>query len=201
MVWESGCVVIVMLTPLSENGVRQCYHYWPDEGSNLYHIYEVLPGRPPGRGQGALAAAGGGPVLGRHWAAVPASPQEVCPALRSAGPPDSCATGTLPEMVWFPFLNSMNPNLDRKHLRKDLTGWSVFRKKPPLTLILQGPPAPGSRCFPGSVSVAPTQPFDSGVPYWQAHFLGWTFAHIKKEVNNLGQLNQYQSVPFDFISH
>uniref|UniRef100_A0A9L0T4W6 Protein tyrosine phosphatase receptor type N2 n=1 Tax=Equus caballus TaxID=9796 RepID=A0A9L0T4W6_HORSE len=41
MVWESGCVVIVMLTPLSENGVRQCYHYWPDEGSNLYHIYEV----------------------------------------------------------------------------------------------------------------------------------------------------------------
>ncbi|XP_077915936.1 receptor-type tyrosine-protein phosphatase N2 isoform X1 [Halichoerus grypus] len=41
MVWERGCVVIVMLTPLSENGVRQCYHYWPDEGSNLYHVYEV----------------------------------------------------------------------------------------------------------------------------------------------------------------
>ncbi|XP_064018876.1 receptor-type tyrosine-protein phosphatase N2 isoform X2 [Pogoniulus pusillus] len=41
MVWENGCVVIVMLTPLAENGVRQCYHYWPDEGSNLYHIYEV----------------------------------------------------------------------------------------------------------------------------------------------------------------
>ncbi|XP_070279659.1 receptor-type tyrosine-protein phosphatase N2 isoform X1 [Myotis yumanensis] len=41
MVWESGCVVVVMLTPLAENGVRQCYHYWPDEGSNLYHIYEV----------------------------------------------------------------------------------------------------------------------------------------------------------------
>ncbi|XP_028834075.1 receptor-type tyrosine-protein phosphatase N2-like [Denticeps clupeoides] len=41
MVWESGCVVIVMLTPLSEGGVKQCYHYWPDEGSNLYHIYEV----------------------------------------------------------------------------------------------------------------------------------------------------------------
>ncbi|XP_007950762.1 receptor-type tyrosine-protein phosphatase N2 [Orycteropus afer afer] len=41
MVWESGCVVIVMLTPLTENGVKQCYHYWPDEGSNLYHIYEV----------------------------------------------------------------------------------------------------------------------------------------------------------------
>ncbi|XP_010131532.1 PREDICTED: receptor-type tyrosine-protein phosphatase N2-like, partial [Buceros rhinoceros silvestris] len=41
MVWENGCVVIVMLTPLAENGVKQCYHYWPDEGSNLYHIYEV----------------------------------------------------------------------------------------------------------------------------------------------------------------
>ena len=48
MVWESGCVVVVMLTPLSENGVRQCYHYWPDEGSNLYHIYEVLPRAPAG---------------------------------------------------------------------------------------------------------------------------------------------------------
>ncbi|XP_054846938.1 receptor-type tyrosine-protein phosphatase N2 [Eublepharis macularius] len=41
MVWENGCVVIVMLTPIAENGVKQCYHYWPDEGSNLYHIYEV----------------------------------------------------------------------------------------------------------------------------------------------------------------
>lgn len=45
MVWENGCVVIVMLTPLVENGVKQCYHYWPDEGSNLYHIYEVIAGR------------------------------------------------------------------------------------------------------------------------------------------------------------
>uniref|UniRef100_A0A8C6TBW2 Protein tyrosine phosphatase receptor type N2 n=1 Tax=Neogobius melanostomus TaxID=47308 RepID=A0A8C6TBW2_9GOBI len=41
MVWENGCVVIVMLTPLVESGIKQCYHYWPDEGSNLYHIYEV----------------------------------------------------------------------------------------------------------------------------------------------------------------
>uniref|UniRef100_A0A3Q3J7G0 Uncharacterized protein n=1 Tax=Monopterus albus TaxID=43700 RepID=A0A3Q3J7G0_MONAL len=41
MVWESGCVVIVMLTPLSENGVKQCHHYWPDEGSDVYHVYEV----------------------------------------------------------------------------------------------------------------------------------------------------------------
>lgn len=42
MVWEKGCVVIVMLTPLSENGVKQCHPYWPDEGSSLYHVYEVL---------------------------------------------------------------------------------------------------------------------------------------------------------------
>ncbi|XP_048122366.1 receptor-type tyrosine-protein phosphatase N2 [Alosa alosa] len=41
MVWESGCVVVVMLTPLSENGNKQCQQYWPDEGSTLYHIYEV----------------------------------------------------------------------------------------------------------------------------------------------------------------
>ncbi|XP_076147545.1 receptor-type tyrosine-protein phosphatase N2 [Alosa pseudoharengus] len=41
MVWESGCVVVVMLTPLSENGNKQCQQYWPDEGSSLYHIYEV----------------------------------------------------------------------------------------------------------------------------------------------------------------
>ncbi|XP_069317821.1 receptor-type tyrosine-protein phosphatase N2 [Eulemur rufifrons] len=41
MVWESGCAVIVMLAPLAENGVRQCHHYWPDEGSSLYHVYEV----------------------------------------------------------------------------------------------------------------------------------------------------------------
>lgn len=54
MVWESGCAVIVMLTPLSENGVRQCHHYWPDEGSNLYHVYEVLGlGAHTGPGQEA----------------------------------------------------------------------------------------------------------------------------------------------------
>nr|XP_057915902.1 receptor-type tyrosine-protein phosphatase N2 [Doryrhamphus excisus] len=41
MVWESGCVVIVMLTPISENGIKQCHHYWPDEGSDVYHFYEV----------------------------------------------------------------------------------------------------------------------------------------------------------------
>lgn len=52
MVWESGCGVIVMLTPLSENGVRQCHHYWPDEGSNLYHVYEVLGLGAPTQGLG-----------------------------------------------------------------------------------------------------------------------------------------------------
>uniref|UniRef100_A0A7N8XT51 Protein tyrosine phosphatase receptor type N2 n=1 Tax=Mastacembelus armatus TaxID=205130 RepID=A0A7N8XT51_9TELE len=42
MVWESGCVVIVMLTPLSENGVKQCHHYWPDEGSDFRVIVFFL---------------------------------------------------------------------------------------------------------------------------------------------------------------
>ncbi|XP_077370059.1 receptor-type tyrosine-protein phosphatase-like N isoform X2 [Festucalex cinctus] len=41
MVWESGCSVIVMMTALVEEGEKQCDRYWPDEGSSLYHIYEV----------------------------------------------------------------------------------------------------------------------------------------------------------------
>ncbi|VVC34623.1 Hypothetical protein CINCED_3A005961 [Cinara cedri] len=41
MVWEQGCVVIVMLTRLVENDVALCHRYWPEEGSELYHIYEV----------------------------------------------------------------------------------------------------------------------------------------------------------------
>ncbi|XP_067890900.1 receptor-type tyrosine-protein phosphatase-like N [Heterodontus francisci] len=41
MVWENGCTVIVMLTPLVEDSVKHCDRYWPDEGSSLYHIYEV----------------------------------------------------------------------------------------------------------------------------------------------------------------
>uniref|UniRef100_A0AAV2JZG9 Protein tyrosine phosphatase receptor type Na n=1 Tax=Knipowitschia caucasica TaxID=637954 RepID=A0AAV2JZG9_KNICA len=41
MVWESGCTVIVMMTALVEDGDKQCERYWPDEGSSLYHIYEV----------------------------------------------------------------------------------------------------------------------------------------------------------------
>ncbi|KFO20159.1 Receptor-type tyrosine-protein phosphatase-like N, partial [Fukomys damarensis] len=41
MVWENGCTIIVMLTPLVEDGVKQCDRYWPDEGSSLYHVYEV----------------------------------------------------------------------------------------------------------------------------------------------------------------
>ncbi|GAB6020354.1 hypothetical protein CHUAL_003064 [Chamberlinius hualienensis] len=41
MIWEQGSVVIVMLTRLVENGVAMCHRYWPEEGSELYHIYEV----------------------------------------------------------------------------------------------------------------------------------------------------------------
>ncbi|XP_061579700.1 protein tyrosine phosphatase receptor type Na isoform X1 [Cololabis saira] len=41
MVWENGCTVIVMMTALVEEGEMQCERYWPDEGSSLYHIYEV----------------------------------------------------------------------------------------------------------------------------------------------------------------
>lgn len=146
MVWESGCVVVVMLTPLAENGVRQCYRYWPDEGSSLYHIYEVLPGRPPGRGQGVwqLWAVPSWADTGRR----PWKPQEVCPALRSADPADSRATGTLPEMVWFPFLNSMNPNSARKQPRKDLAG-ACFQEAALLTLVLRGPHAPRLPLLPG----------------------------------------------------
>ena len=34
-------MVLVLLTKLSENGEEMCYRYWPEEGSQLYHIYEV----------------------------------------------------------------------------------------------------------------------------------------------------------------
>ena len=43
LVWEQGSVVIVMLTRLTENGQALCHRYWPEEGSQLYHIYEVRP--------------------------------------------------------------------------------------------------------------------------------------------------------------
>jgi len=41
MVWEQGCVVIVMLTRLQDNGCQLCTRYWPEEGSDQYHIFEV----------------------------------------------------------------------------------------------------------------------------------------------------------------
>ncbi|XP_065215213.1 receptor-type tyrosine-protein phosphatase N2-like isoform X1 [Planococcus citri] len=41
MIWEQGCVVIVMLTQLVENDTSMCYQYWPMDGSHLYDIYEV----------------------------------------------------------------------------------------------------------------------------------------------------------------
>lgn len=34
-------MVIVMLTRLTEEGKGMCSRYWPGEGSELYHIYEV----------------------------------------------------------------------------------------------------------------------------------------------------------------
>lgn len=41
LIWEQGAVVIVMLTRLTESGMAMCHRYWPEEGSELYHIYEV----------------------------------------------------------------------------------------------------------------------------------------------------------------
>lgn len=41
MIWEQGCVVIVMLTRLVENDTSMCHRYWPLEGAELYNIYEV----------------------------------------------------------------------------------------------------------------------------------------------------------------
>lgn len=33
--------MIVNLTRLTENTISVCHRYWPEEGSDLYHIYEV----------------------------------------------------------------------------------------------------------------------------------------------------------------
>jgi len=41
MVWEQGSVVIVMLSRLAENGYQLAQRYWPEEGSEQYHIFEV----------------------------------------------------------------------------------------------------------------------------------------------------------------
>lgn len=41
LIWEQGAVVIVMLTRLTEGGAAMCHRYWPEEGSEIYHIYEV----------------------------------------------------------------------------------------------------------------------------------------------------------------
>lgn len=41
MVWEQGAVVIVALCKLQENGEIACARYWPEEGAEVYHIYEV----------------------------------------------------------------------------------------------------------------------------------------------------------------
>lgn len=41
LIWEQGAVVIVMLSRLTEGGTAMCHRYWPEEGSEVYHIYEV----------------------------------------------------------------------------------------------------------------------------------------------------------------
>lgn len=41
MVWESESNVIVNLTLLEEDGVTKCFQYWPEQGMDTYHIYEV----------------------------------------------------------------------------------------------------------------------------------------------------------------
>lgn len=41
MVWEQGAIVIVALCRLQENGEIACARYWPEEGAEVYHIYEV----------------------------------------------------------------------------------------------------------------------------------------------------------------
>lgn len=41
MIWEQGAVVIVALCKLEENGESICARYWPEEGAETYHIYEV----------------------------------------------------------------------------------------------------------------------------------------------------------------
>lgn len=159
-------MVIVMLTPLSENGVRQCYHYWPDEGSNLYHVYEVLP-RVAAVGRGL-----GGHGLWRALAGLPCAvasrcplkpccavgPRRRCPQARGQQTPrpsrhlchgDSGRNG-------FHFFNFMNPNLDRKDQKMTSLGGQLslvlenrprvgpFSEKSLLTpsLILSIPPAP-----------------------------------------------------------
>ena len=34
-------MVIVMLSRLQDNGYQLCHRYWPEEGSEQYHIFEV----------------------------------------------------------------------------------------------------------------------------------------------------------------
>lgn len=41
MVWEQGANSIVALCRLQENGEIACARYWPEEGAEVYHIYEV----------------------------------------------------------------------------------------------------------------------------------------------------------------
>ncbi|ESO09789.1 hypothetical protein HELRODRAFT_92046 [Helobdella robusta] len=41
MIWEQNSVVVVNLTRLWEHSTAICHRYWPEEGTELYHVYEV----------------------------------------------------------------------------------------------------------------------------------------------------------------
>ena len=41
MIWEQGSTVIINLSCLVEDTVPLCHRYWPETGSDLYHIYEA----------------------------------------------------------------------------------------------------------------------------------------------------------------
>lgn len=41
MVWEQRSVAIVVLGRLQENNESSWARYWPEEGSEVYHTYEV----------------------------------------------------------------------------------------------------------------------------------------------------------------
>ena len=42
LIWEKHITVIVMLSKLTENNKSMCSRYWPDDGSQVFHVYEVL---------------------------------------------------------------------------------------------------------------------------------------------------------------
>ncbi|XP_003369503.1 receptor-type tyrosine-protein phosphatase N2 [Trichinella spiralis] len=41
LIWEQGSVAIVNLTKLVENNNEKCCRYWPENGTEIYHVFEV----------------------------------------------------------------------------------------------------------------------------------------------------------------